>query len=289
MDDTVSRNVLVALRIAIMPNTPTIDMACENTTAPGRLVITVDLEPTDVVTHAGVVRGIHEVGERTMGLFEDLRVPATWAVAEPANSTAAGYLTTAGNPHEIALLGEPNWVGQKAGRTPFARELVRRLAAASANGLHITSLVPRGVLVDDHLDLVINNGVTAVRGMVDSAGISRRPARPHPLYYGLWEVPGSLRLPGMSALVPGGGRGRHARTMLAKAADRAELFHLVVDIPRIAERGRMAERTVARVIRFAARLRDEGKLQIGTLVEIAAILSDATKGAPQRSILRAAG
>ena len=261
----------------------------ENATPNGRLVVTVDLEPTDVVTRTGVVHGIHEAAERTVKLFEHLRVPATWAVAEPASSTSAADLTSTDDSHEIALLGEPNWVGQKADRATFSRELARRLAAASANGMRVTSLVPHGVLVDDHLDLMVTNGMTAVRGVVDSAGISRRPAKPHPLYFGLWELPGSLRLPGNSSLVPGGGRGWHACKMLNQAVDRGELIHLVVDLPQMADRGRMAERTLARVIRFAARLRDDGRLQIGTLAETASILSDATQSIPQRSILRPAG
>jgi hypothetical protein len=269
-----------------MPKKP-IDVASD--WMAGRLVVTVDLEPADVVTRAGVVRGVHEMCDRVIDLFCGYGVSATWAVAEPANSPAAARLRSLAGIGEIALLGEPSWVGQRAGRGRFARELARRVALAEASGLAVTSLVPRRVLVDDHLDLIVRHGITAVRGVVDAGGISRRPARPHPLDFGLWEVPGSLRLPGERRFVPGGGRGRHARRAIAAAAERLELYHLVVDVPALAARGRAAVRTVAGVLRVATRLRREGKLKVVSLAKLAAELAAGASYCAPQAVLRSAG
>lgn len=252
----------------------------------GSLVISVDLQPSEVVTQLEVVRKMNETGVRVIALFEQLRVPATWGVAEPAESSFVSQLKSSCEDHEIALLGEPSWVGKDAGRGPFARELARRLAQASAYGMQTTSILPRGVLVDDHLDLIMKHGITAVRGLVDVKGRSSKPAMPHPLHFGLWELPAALSLPGESTWLPGGGRGRKAHKGISHAAKQGDVHHLVIDIPAIAQMGPAAERVLAGVLRKAVKLRDDGKLEILTLCEVARALAAKTAEKPHRNILR---
>ncbi|MBN1852195.1 MAG: hypothetical protein JW829_05695 [Pirellulales bacterium] len=260
----------------------------ECTQSVGRLLITVDLEPAELISSTGVFRGIHEVGHALIDGMDFLGIPATWAIAEPATSSKATRLWSSRIGHDVALLGEPNWVGSRVGRGLFARELSRRIGQAEALGKAIRSFVPRDILVDESLDLLVQHGISAVRGMIDIAGRARHPAKPHPLYFGLWEIPGSLQLPGTRRFVLGGGRGYTARSQIASAVERGGLCHLVVDLPRLAEAGRMAVWTLSRTLCFAARLHRKGRLEIVTMEMLADLLSDASAHDWQQSLIRSA-
>ncbi len=255
----------------------------------GRFIITVDLEPAAIVTDPAAIRRLHEYGERVQQILENHRLPATWAVAEPATSPAVTRLRSSLLRHEIALLGEATWVGGQVARSCFAQELARRVGHAQAADLAITSLVPRDVLVDDHLDLVIRHGITAVRGLVDVEGRSRRPAVPHPLHYGLWEIPGSERLPGRSGWLSRPLSSWRLMRRMDAASRRCGFFHAIVDVPRLAEAGRSALRSFERAIRNVARLAQRSRVRPATLCDAAAELSATPASSPQHSILRRAG
>ncbi|MEX0936553.1 MAG: hypothetical protein WDZ59_01745 [Pirellulales bacterium] len=254
----------------------------------GRLVICIDL-PSSVQQRASAQSSQQSTVKWLMGALSRVGLPATWAVDEPAGSWIASALATSNVPHEIALLGEASWVGSRVGRSRFARELGRRVLAARSTGLGLSSLVPRGTWVDDHLDLLLKYGITAVRGMLDEAGRSRIPAAPHALHFGLWEVPGSISLPGGSTWMPGGGRGAHARRVVRRAALQGHTVQVVIDLPRLANGGDAARRVVESVLRHAARWCEEESLTVETLAGLAAQLSHTPQAVPSRSILRKAG
>ncbi len=249
----------------------------------GELLVTVELDPVadcrSILCHLGLARLTRQLVE----LADSLRLAVSWAVGDPAYSAATPLVTRSDVAHELAVLGDPNWLGPTAGRTRFARELARRVSHARAAGLNAVALVPRVARIGRDLDLVVKQGVRAVAGVGTTVGT----AEPRPLHYGVWELPVSCRLPVERGWWPGGVG--WVRRAIRRAARAAATFHLVVDAPALEREGTRAERTVERLLRYAAGLRDRGLLRVQTLGTAAARLSDVPVVSPQRSILRRVG
>ncbi len=222
---------------------------------------------------------------RLIALTETERLPVTWAVSDPAHSAATSLILRSGIEHEIAILGDLNWVGPTAGRTRFARELMRRLSQARATGLEVTSLIPNVASIEQHVDLVVKQGITAVAGLQEPDSDRHSPT-PRALYYGVWELPVSETLPLVSEWFV---RGRYSLWRQIRRTMRdAGTYHLVIDAPNIAESGRRGEKTIAWLARRISLLRDRGMINVHTLRTMAARLADVPAQRPQRSILRAA-
>ena len=125
-------------------------------------------------------------------LADENQLPVTWAVSDPAYSAATPLILRSAGAHELAILGDANWVGPTAGRTRFARELARRVSQARAAGINLKTLVPRVESVHRHIDLVIKQQISAVAG-VEPPQANRGLAIPRALHYGVWEIPVSAR------------------------------------------------------------------------------------------------
>src|SRR3954463_15433317 len=108
----------------------------------GHLLITVQLDSAATGRQLERHQELAGVTRRLISLADAERPPITWAVSDPAPSAATSLLLQSAVEHEMALLGNVSWVGATAGRTRFARELVRRIMQARAAGLDVTSLVP---------------------------------------------------------------------------------------------------------------------------------------------------
>jgi len=250
----------------------------------GHLAITVQLDSIAGGQQRETHQGLANVTRSLIAVLDAHRVPATWAVSDPAHSAATSLLLKSAVEHELAILGDANWVGPTAGRTRFARELVRRVTQARAAGLNVTTLVPGVARVDEHVDLVVKQRLTAVAGL--SATTSIQLAQPKAVHYGVWEVPGSAKLP-MRRTWFGSGQGKLWRRV-RRTAEEAGTFHLVVDADAMAAGGQREVRTLDWLVARAATLRDRGLLHIETLRTAAERLSDVRTQSPQRSILRSA-
>ena len=261
----------------------------ETTQPAGTLILSIDVKAPVQRTSAALASMLDDACGRLLKMLEKRGLSATWAVDEPAHWSFAQQLTSARAPQEIAILAEPDWIGSAAGRTIFTQELGRRVLAARAAELPVSTLVPYESTVDDHLDLLIKHEVTAVRGVVDQDARASRPAQPNALHYGLWEFPGSLTLPGRSRWLPGGGGGWKARRKINRAIAAGEIFHLVLDLTAWAEQGAAAEQTLSKVLQHAEVKRGAGELQMLTLAQLAERLTPVRNNASSRSILRAAG
>jgi hypothetical protein len=185
----------------------------------------------------------------------------------------------------MAILGDATWVGATAGRTRFARELVRRVMQARATGLEVTSLVPHVASIESQIDLVVKQHITAVAGF-ESPESSRRSTAPRAMHYGVWEVPISQHLPLQSSRFFSGKRSllKRVRRTISDAAT----FHLVVDAPAVAEAGPGTEKMIGWLAKRIAVLRDRGMIHVETMRSLSARLSNVPAVRPQRSILRAA-
>lgn len=227
-----------------------------------------------------------DLTKRLVECFDTHRVPATWAVNDPAHSAATSLVIRSAVQHELAILGDPNWLGSTAGRTRFARELARRVSQARAAGINVCSLVPRVESVKRHIDLVVKQQITAVAG-IDAPPHTASPCPPpHALHYGVWEVPITDRLPRRSLWIFEGGWS--ALRNIGRAARDTAMFHLSIDAAALEQEGQRAQNSVMWLAGKIGKLRDRGLIRVETLGAAAARLADLPAATPQRSILRRA-
>lgn len=251
----------------------------------GHLLLSVRLDSAANEQNVDRHRQLAGVAKRLIALADSLRLPVTWAVSDPAHSAATSLVIQSAVEHELAILGDANWVGATAGRTRFARELIRRLTQARATGIAVSSLVPHVASIENHIDLVVKQHITAVAGVEDSLSL-RHSLAPRALHYGVWELPVSECLPIKTKSFFAGKRTtwKHVR----RAARDAGTCHLMIDAPALALSNSSAEKTIAWLARRVALLRDRGLIQVETMRSMSALLADVPAARPQRSILRAA-
>ena len=217
------------------------------------------------------------------------RLPITWAVSDPAYSAATSRIVRSDVAHELAILGDANWLGPTAGRTRFARELARRVSQARGAGIHVKTLVPRVASVERHIDLVVKQQITAISGVATAPGSSRQTSLPRAIHYGVWELPPSGCLPveaGQFTPVAWS----HWRTWrrIRRAIVAAATYHLMIDANALAEAGPSAVRSIGHLMRRVADLHARGLVAVETLGAAADRLSAVPALSPQRSILRRA-
>lgn len=253
----------------------------------GSLLITVELDPVAGGHSVERHRGLAGLTNRLASLFQTHRLPATWAVGDPAHSAATSTVLLSDLPHEMAVLGDPTWLGPTAGRTRFARELARRVTQARKANLRLTTLVPRMASIEQDIDLVVKHDLHAVAGVGQPMGRRFQLPPTRALHYGVWEVPVSGKLPVASSWLISGGRA--LLQQIRRAARDAAMFQLVIDAPTIEEFDPKAEKMIAWLMGRVAQLRDRGMLRVETLGAAAARLSDVPARSPQQSILRRAG
>ena len=252
------------------------------------LTISIDLELDATRLGLAERRSLDEITFGLLDLLAKYEMPATWAVADPAVSAASERVASLNGAHEIALFGDGTWVGHEAGRSRFGRELVRRAERARAAGFAASTLVIKNAQLDDHADLAIKHGITAVRHVESLADLSARMFRPQMLRYGLWSFPVSCNLPGPSRWLLGGGGGKSARGLVDQAIKQCGLLQLAIDAPRLAARGYAALQVLKRVLAHAERRRQQGLLSIATGGVTANRLSPQQGNKPSQSILHPA-
>jgi len=249
----------------------------------GHLNITVQLD--SLAGGSNVEQHLHvaQVTRQLIATMEAERIPATWAVSDPAHSAATSLILNSAVDHEFAILGDSNWVGPTAGRTRFARELVRRTTQAHAAGIHVATLVPAVASIKAHIDLVVKQQIVAVAGLTRSSERSES-SEPHALHYGVWQLPVTATLP-----LPGSWFGSGKRTLwrkVSRSAKEAGSFHILIDAAAIAAARGSDLSVVTWLAKRISDLRDRGLLRVETLRATAARLSDVPAVSPQRSILK---
>jgi len=160
----------------------------------GYLNITVQLDSSAEAHGVQLHQELAKVSRQLLELLDAERIPATWAVSDPAHSAATSQILKSATDHDLAILGDSNWIGPTAGRTRFARELVRRVSQARAAGLRVTTLVPSVASIESHIDLVVKQQITAVCGSFISEA-RQQIVDSRALHYGVWEVPVTAKMP----------------------------------------------------------------------------------------------
>jgi hypothetical protein len=164
--------------------------------------------------------------------------------------------------------------------------LARRVSHARAAGLQVTTLVPRAATIERHIDLVVKQQITAISGVGTLHKSPRHFPAPRALHYGVWELPVNHTLPARQRW--GWFADWALWRQIRRAASEAATFHLVIDAPRLLTDGGRGLKTVARLLRRAAELRNRGFIQVETLRTAAARLANVPPLSPHRSILRRA-
>ena len=248
------------------------------------VTLSVDLELEIEQQRPGAERQLEQTTAELIGVFDRHRAAATWAVADPAISAAMHQIRRSQLPHEVAIQGDRSWVGHGAGRTRFARELTRRVLSARAAGIPVSTLALKNADLGEHLDLLVKSGISVVRGGQVAADANGRQSRM--LRFGVWEAPVSARLPEVARWSWSAGLWS-AKRLVRQAMKKNLATHLSIDASRLMGPDTARLVTIEKFLKFAARLRDQGRLQIAPLRALAGDGSSSV-GRPMQSILRAA-
>jgi len=259
-------------------------------TQPGLFVLSID---------TSLKRETKAVAALAVAVAEHLaasRVPATWALDLATNPDLVVDLKCADPAHEIALLADRSWAGRHTPRHLVAAELERRVRRAAAAGHPPCTLVLAEGHVTEHLDLLVKQGITAVRSAARSwrrhdarggaawlrrwRGAEAASAPVRSLRWGLWEVGKSLDVIGL----------RHGA--VGRAIDRAAagggLVHLSLDLAGLTGNVSAGLKQLDRIAAQVAPLRERRAIEALTIAGLAARLSRPRQNPPARSILRPA-
>jgi hypothetical protein len=222
----------------------------------------------------------HLTGE-LLELFQQHRLPATWAVADPARSAATPSLLAGDIEHEIAVLGERSWIGRGAGRARVERELSRRFGGARKAGMQVSTLVLRNVPQPVDLDLLLAHDIAAV-SYPASPGAAVGPSA-GTLRFGVWHAPIAWRLPLAPCWwLPVGWQGA---CRVRDAAARRRLLHVAIDGDALVDRADVGLDQVRTIVSQVGRLRDERKIIVRTLGELASENLAHRSAQPAKSLL----
>jgi hypothetical protein len=252
----------------------------------GHLMITVGLEPAAADLSIEHHRRLADFTKKLLEVFAAKRLPATWAVRDPAHSPACPPVLRATGAHEIAIQADDSWLGPQAGRTRFARELSQRVTQARHSNIRVSSLVTPTAPKREDFDLIVKHGISAITGVANQNAPRRPQATPRSMHFGVWELPASERLPLPSRWFSNGNWALSKQ--IRQAASDGAMFHLLIGAAEVeqATGGRVDQ--LSRLVGKIAELRDRGMLQVETLSQTAKRLSQVPAAVPQRSILRRA-
>ncbi len=253
----------------------------------GQIVFSIDVSNGNDATAASTAAR-DEVCRRLVELFVRYQFPATWFAAEPASWTGRSVLPYSGPSHEIALLGSADWANPGVARGQFAAELDRRLLAARAAGVSVTTLALSGGALSEHHDLLVKQGISMIRPA--SIGLRQRGWMPQPsaLRHGLWQTPVCVQIPSPQTWLPLSLVLFWIRRAMRQAAESSAVLHLSIDAARLAVGQERGFKMLERAFHLARHWQLKGQLSAGTLAQLALRLGRRRRSSPARSILRKA-
>jgi hypothetical protein len=253
------------------------------------LSISVDLEPGFCAAPSGET--LAWAARQLVDLLSGEGHAVTWVASDPVNLQAVGWAIEANCGHEVALLAGADWSGQANGRSRFATEFLRRKQRAERAGISLTTLAVGGENPREHFELLVRQGITAIRADRSAEPNGRRHRAPSPgigtLRYGLWQLSADVRLSGGGWLSECIAARRICRTIDRRIAA-GIAGHLAIDAPALAARSNGKLSALKTVLRHIERRQREGTLQVGTIAATVARLAPARTSRSAQSILRAA-
>ncbi len=233
--------------------------------AGGTVVFSVELElAIDRPARDRQQRMDHVTGE-LLELFQQQRLPATWAVADPARSAARSGILASTPGHEIAVLGERSWLGRGAGPLRIERELSRRVEGARQVGIPVATLILRNVSEPLDLDLLLAHQIAAVSYPPNSVAAIGPSSGPR---FGVWHAPQAWRLPRTPRWwLP---LGWQAAGKLREVIRQQRILHVAIDGDALVDSDQAGLAQVSTIVGQVARLRQQGKLKVRTLAQLGA-------------------
>lgn len=220
-----------------------------------------------------------------LSLLQQHQLKATWAVADPAISAATDAILASNRDHEIAVLADRSWFGAGAGRVRLRRELARRFERARRSGIDVSTLVLRNVDEVTEVDLLLEQGISAIRGPARPIGepgpVARTSSRAD-----IWHLPSAWQAPTQSAWwLPANW---FVKRRIRQAMRQRLPIHLAIDSPRLVEEDATALANLSELVAWLAAQCAAGQLENATLGDVGRQFVEQHVATPSRSILRPA-
>lgn len=253
-----------------------------------RMIFTVDVDAGFPASDLPGLRQIEIAAGRLIDVFRRRQLQATWGLSQLAGSSLARRLVDAG--HEIAVLGEPAWLGVGIDRKRSATELAQRCAALAGAGAQTKSLLVHQVPANLPLDVLARHGIRGVRrppAVAERSKLKRliahlssapKESPVRALRHGIRELAGAVSVPSSS------GR-RVLRSLVAKSGSVAPL---VIDLSRMAAGPEAGWQAIERLVEQAGQLRDAGQLHVPTMADWLLGVERAARTAARSILHRAA-
>ncbi len=231
--------------------------------------ISVDSESNSHGSHGA--ESVNSVLIELLDRFNRREIPATWAFHDPAEALIATRIAAHSVKHEIAILDDAVAVHSQFSRAYLLNGVGRRIRAAAAAGISISTLAVFDDWQPANIDLLTKFGLAMIRGhrpLEREASCAVKYTRGiQGICYGLSYAPTSCLVDGGKWLANRMQLRQVLRT-IDRAIDRGEHCHIRIDAATLAE-GDAAEslRAVDRWLRHLAQLRDGGQVSISTLRE----------------------
>jgi len=263
-------------------------------TAKGVVQLLFDLQLTTAHTALKHHRQLAQMVDRVSNLLATERLPATWAIADPANSCHTERILGVYPAQEIAIAAESSWLGSGAKRAAVVGELNGRLVDAGDQSLEISSLVMESSQLTSHLDVLVKKNINAI--CTCDSGATRKISHRNrntgtikPLRYGLWNLLATAVFPsGRRGLRNMDGTWEVRRAVIRARNTSATIELLWVRAIDLVQQQNTYLHALTQLLREIAELQRQDKLSVETISDTVARQRAQSNVKPTSSILRPA-
>jgi hypothetical protein len=252
----------------------------------GAFVLSLDLDRSVTQGQQSQRGAFGPIGSKLIAMIAARGIEATWTISEPGHSSWLEPIQAIEPVQEVGLLADANWISGT--RSEFAAGLVSLAGQARSAGVSPSTLAWKTADQPEHLDLLVKQGITAVRPISAKSdslavggwkgwlqGASASGSAPQTLRWGLWQIAGAT-----DSLVGGV---KDVRRAIDRAVDDRGIVHLVVDVASLATR---ELEVLDQVLDTVENRRAKDLLCNRTLAALAQQLTRPKQAAPAGSILR---
>jgi hypothetical protein len=247
--------------------------------------LSIDLELDIDQQNESLRQRLDDLRSELILLLDQHQLPATWAVADPAISASTEPILASPIGHELAVLADRSWFGAGSGRLRLRRELSRRFDRARRAGISLSTLALRNVDEVTEVDLLVEQGIVAIRGPAVSPDETSRPVRSSSRA-DIWHLPAAWQLPMQSAWwLPSNWS---IKRRIRQALRNQSAVHVAIDSPLIVEDDTSSLEGLGELFAWISALSAAGQLQVSTLGRLGKQFVSQHAATPSRSILRPA-
>lgn len=247
----------------------------------GKVVLSIDLDRAE----GGETSAQTELSAWLVHEVMKLGIRATWGVGDRSLSKLARSLTASGA-HELGLVVTTPNSKRPLVRGHFEKWIDDRQSSARQNASTISVSLWQGAGRLEHLDVLSERGLDALRG---ARALPQPPVvwhKPRILRHGVWELPASMVL-----LPPSGWFGvmsqtRRVRGLLHQSAHEHAIAHFVADMAELSTRLSASQSLLRSVLKTIHTALQEGVVESHTVGSAVTAARSDRRPEPARSILR---